>query len=73
MKSLCDYVELLRMIEEKGRQLFGRHYSIHPIDRPSVEKMIAISRRTAGGPGRKVLCLERGECCAVRWDAVKRP
>lgn len=40
MELLFDYAACLRMIGEKGRQLFGRRFAIHATDKPCVEKMI---------------------------------
>ncbi len=35
-----DYVQLLHMVEEKGKALYGPHYAIHEADRALVMKII---------------------------------
>ncbi len=41
MQHLFDAAVYQQMIEEKGSQLFGRRYRIHPVDQPLVHRMIA--------------------------------
>ncbi len=40
MEHLFDAAVYQQMIEEKGSQLFGKRYRIHPIDEPLVHRMI---------------------------------
>lgn len=41
MERPCDYETYLRMIEDKGKQLYGSRFCIHAVDKPCVERMIA--------------------------------
>ncbi len=41
MEPRFDYADYQRMIEERGQQMYGRRYSIHAVDLPCLQRMIA--------------------------------
>ncbi|WP_341840403.1 hypothetical protein [Chitinophaga caseinilytica] len=41
MEPHYNYADYQRMVEEKGQALYGRRYSIHTVDQPCIQRMIA--------------------------------
>ncbi len=40
MEPHCDYAEMLRLVEQQGKIIFGSFYKIHKVDEPVVRRMI---------------------------------
>ena len=71
IQTLYDYHELLQMVVQQGKTLYGPHFAIEDIDRPVVLKLLAYFLRDEQVAANDGIDLNKGILLTGRIGWVK--